>query len=97
MEITSEDIVQAGQTTVGCIGDLKVEVLPDMKARLSWTAPDMGGQMVARYEIKYAKTVQDIADQFETVAVPWEAGSPFVLSPGSETTFTLNFSQEKIF
>lgn len=95
MEITSEDIVQAGQTTVGCIGDLKVEVLPDMKARLSWTAPDMGGQMVARYEIKYAKTVQDIADQFETVAVPWEAGSPFVLSPGSETTFTLNFSQEK--
>lgn len=95
MEITSEDILEAAQTTVGCIGDLKVDTIIDMKVHLSFTAPDMNGQMVTRYEIKYAHTVQDIVNHFEQNAIPWEVGSPYLLPPGSETTFTLNFSQDK--
>lgn len=96
LEITSEDIIQASQMTVGRIGDLKVELIPDdLKARLSWTAPDMGGQMVARYEIKYAFSVQDIADRFDSSGMIWDNGTPFPLSPGSETTFTLDLSQDK--
>lgn len=96
LEITSEDIIQASQMTVGRIGDLKVELMPDdLKVRLSWTAPDMGGQIVAKYEIKYAYSVQDIADRFDTAAINWDDGTPFPLSPGSETTFTLDLSQDK--
>lgn len=96
LEITSNDIIQASQMTVGRIGDLKVELIrDDLKARLSWTAPDMGGQIVARYEIKYAFSVQDIADRFDSAAIIWDNGTPLPLSPGSETTFTLDLSQDK--
>lgn len=96
LEITSEDIIDASQMTVGRIGDLKAEIIPeDLKIRLTWTAPDMGGQMVARYEIKYAYSVQDIADYFDSSAIIWDNGTPFPLSPGSETTFSLDLSQDK--
>lgn len=81
---------------MGRIGDLKVEVIPeDMKARLSWTSPDMGGTTVSRYEIRYAASVLDIMDKFETAAAIWDNGQPFPLAPGSETTFTLDMSQNK--
>ncbi|XP_060522647.1 calcium-activated chloride channel regulator 1-like isoform X2 [Cylas formicarius] len=95
--ITAEDIEAASLVTVGRIGDLKVEVIPaDMKARLSWTSPDMGGHTVTRYEIKYAHSVTDILDKFETSAVVWETGSsPYPLDPGSETTFTIDLAQNK--
>ncbi|KAJ8927304.1 hypothetical protein NQ314_020254, partial [Rhamnusium bicolor] len=94
--ITSEEIQLANQVSVGRIGDLKVEVIPeDMKARLSWTSPDMGGTTVSQYEIRYAISVLDIMDKFETSALIWENGQPFPLAPGSETTFTLDMSQNK--
>lgn len=96
IEITSDDIIRAERSSVGRVGDLKAEILKDdLKARLSWTAPDMGGHMVSRYEIRYAMSVSDIVEGFDTTAHSWENGSPFPLSPGSETTFTLDFSQEK--
>lgn len=94
--ITSEDITSASQTSVGRIGDLKVVVIPeDMKARLSWTSPDMGGNTVSRYEIRYATSVLDILDKFEIAATSWDNSQPFPLSPGSETTFTLDMNQNK--
>lgn len=64
----------------------------DLKARLTWTAPDMGGLSVARYELKYARTMADIIDRFET-AMSWDYGTPFPLAPGSETSFTLDFTR----
>lgn len=94
--ITSEEIEAANQVPVGRIGDLKVQIIPeDMKARLSWTSPDMGGDTVSRYEIRYATSVLDIMDKFETTALVWENGQPFPLAPGSETTFTLDMNQNK--
>lgn len=82
--------------SVGRIGDLKVQVIPeDLKARLVWTSPDMGGNAVSRYEIRYAPTALDIMDKFETAALLWDVGQPFPLTPGSETTFTLDLSQNK--
>ncbi|XP_039277350.1 calcium-activated chloride channel regulator 1 isoform X2 [Nilaparvata lugens] len=78
---------------VGKIGDLKVEVFPgELKARLSWTAPDMGGASVARYELKYATSIGEILDNFDT-ATTWSHGAPFPLAPGSETTFTLELTK----
>jgi hypothetical protein len=78
---------------LGHIGDLRVEILAaDLKARLTWTAPDMGGFSVARYALRYARTVADIVDRFET-SMSWEYGTPFPLAPGSETSFTLDFTK----
>ncbi|CAH1107269.1 unnamed protein product [Psylliodes chrysocephalus] len=94
--ITAEDIATANQVIAGRIGDVKVQILPeDLKARLSWTSPDMGGDSVSHYEIRYANTVLDIMEKFETKASTWDFGQPFPLSPGSETTFTLDFNQKK--
>lgn len=88
--------MSASQIPAGRIGDLKVEVIPeDLKARLSWTSPDMGGQSVSRYDIKYAKLVTDIADNFEINALSWDFGQAFPLAPGSDTTFTLDMSQNR--
>lgn len=90
--ITEKDLSASG----GRIGDLKVQIIPeDMKARLSWTSPDLAGLTVARYEIRYASSVQDITDGFETKSKEWDNGQPFPLPPGSETTYTLDMSQNR--
>ncbi|XP_017782720.1 PREDICTED: calcium-activated chloride channel regulator 4-like [Nicrophorus vespilloides] len=97
LEITSQDILAASQANVGRIGDLKVQVVPeDMKARLSWTSPDMGGHNVARYEVKYAYSLKDIVDGFDTAAIVWEKNrQPLsILPPGSDTPFTIDMSNE---
>ncbi len=45
----------------GRVGDLRVDILGSaLKARLSWTAPDMGGLDVARYEVKYTSKLSDL-------------------------------------
>lgn len=93
MHVTIEDVAAAYQAQGGRIGDLKVRVSGrDQTARLTWTAPDMAGSNAARYEVRYARSVMDIADKFETNGVAWEQGQPFPLAAGAETTFTLNFS-----
>jgi calcium-activated chloride channel regulator 4 len=72
MMITAEDIASESEVPAGRIGDLRAQVIPeDMKARLSWSSPDIGGQSVSRYQVKYAFNVQDITDGFETKATPW--------------------------
>ncbi|XP_044735945.1 calcium-activated chloride channel regulator 1-like [Chrysoperla carnea] len=97
VHVTAEDIANS-IPQIGRIGDLRVHILNDeLKARLIWTAPDMGGTNVARYEIKYANSVEDITDKYETAAVMWNSGSPFPLAAGSETTFTLDLSQDPSF
>lgn len=94
--ISSGDIASSNKMSVGRIGDLKVQVLPeDQKARLTWTSPDMGGNSVSRYEIRYAPSALDIMEKFETAALLWDVDQPFPLAPGSETTFTLDLSQNK--
>ncbi|KAL3274718.1 hypothetical protein HHI36_016093 [Cryptolaemus montrouzieri] len=95
--ISSQDILTSSQFPAGKIGDLKVQIIAeDMKARLIWTAPDMGGNSVSRYEIKYSYSVKDIIDNFEINGIRWDEGlGPLPLSPGSETTFNLDFSQTK--
>ncbi|CAH0563965.1 unnamed protein product [Brassicogethes aeneus] len=94
--ITSDEILSASQVSAGRVGDLKVEVIPeDMKARLSWTSPDMAGNTVSRYEVKYAQSVLDVTENFETNAMAWERSQPLPLTAGSETVFTLDMSQNK--
>ncbi|RZC37039.1 DUF1973, CLCA N, Activator LAG-3 and/or VWA 2 domain containing protein, partial [Asbolus verrucosus] len=96
MMITSEEIDAADAIPAGRIGDLKAQVIPeDMKARLAWSSPDMGGHPVSRYEIRYANSVQAITDGFETSATPWDNTQLYPLAPGSDTTFTLDMSQNK--
>ncbi|CAG9817922.1 unnamed protein product [Phaedon cochleariae] len=96
LHITAAEIQATHQASVGRIGDLKAETIPDdLKARLSWTSPDMGGNTVSNYEIRYATSVLDIMDKFETKAALWDNGQPFPLAPGSETTFTLDLNQKR--
>ena len=79
----------------GRIGDLRVDILAaDLKARLVWTAPDMAGLPVNRYEVHYARSVQDIVDRLGTNSDQWDYGTrPFALATGSETTFTMEFTK----
>ncbi|KAF7265700.1 hypothetical protein GWI33_020783 [Rhynchophorus ferrugineus] len=98
--VTPEDIrIQVESSlSVGRIGDLRVAVFPeDMKAKLSWTSPDMGGHRVTRYEIRYASSMSDILDKFETAALLWETGTGalYPMDPGSETGYTLDMSHNK--
>lgn len=52
----------------GRVGDLRVEMVPmEVKARLTWTAPDMGGVSVSRYEVKYAKKLSDLVSRATAV------------------------------
>lgn len=77
----------------GMVGDLRAVILPtELKARLVWTAPDMGGKPVTKYELRYARRISDILDNFNSGTI-WPYGSLFPLAPGSETTFTLEFTR----
>lgn len=78
---------------LGNIGDVRIESVDTTKIRLSWTAPDMGGLNVARYEVRYAFNVQDIVDSFET-SLLWEHDTPLAFSIGDHTAFTMNISTE---
>uniref|UniRef100_A0A1B6L3U4 Calcium-activated chloride channel N-terminal domain-containing protein n=1 Tax=Graphocephala atropunctata TaxID=36148 RepID=A0A1B6L3U4_9HEMI len=88
----NKDVVM-NPAVVGRVGDLKAEILPsELKARLSWTAPDMGGTSVTRYEVKYALTIGEILDSFDS-ATAWTHATPFPLAPGSETSFTIDLTR----
>ena len=80
------------ESIIGRIIDLKSNVnVDERKVTLTWTAPDMGGRFVARYEIKYGTSIADVVDRFDTATKIWDDEPPYPLSPGSETTFLLNF------
>lgn len=86
--------VSAGEKLAGKIGDLKSELVDGGKVRLSWTSPDLGGHVVARYEVKYATAIPDIVDNFVTAAELWTHNQAHPYSIGDETSFTLNMTSE---
>ncbi|XP_058116874.1 calcium-activated chloride channel regulator 1-like [Anopheles ziemanni] len=91
--VSQADLVNAAKVPVGRISDLSADV-EGMKVRLSWTSPDMGGKNVARYEVKYATTIKDIVDNFDTAAVLWHHDTPFTFSIGEGSEFTMNITHE---
>ncbi|KAK9738117.1 hypothetical protein QE152_g10119 [Popillia japonica] len=93
MEMTANDIKSANQIATGRILDLKPSNARSKVIRLSWTAPDMGGHKVTRYEVKYAATIADITEHFETNAKLWEGHKPLPLAVGSETSFPIDMSE----
>ncbi|XP_058056126.1 calcium-activated chloride channel regulator 1-like [Anopheles bellator] len=91
--VSQADLVNAAKVPAGRISDLSADV-EGMKVRLSWTSPDMGGKNVARYEVKYATTIKDIVDNFDTAAVLWHHDTPFTFSIGEGSEFTMNITHE---
>lgn len=82
---------------IGRIIDLRSNInMEERKVNLIWTAPDMGGRFVARYEIKYGTSIADVVDRFDTATKIWDDEPPYPLSPGSETTFSLNFANKNL-
>lgn len=77
----------------GKMGDVRLESVDTTRIILSWTAPDMGGLNVARYEVRYSYTLQDIVDHFDT-SVLWMHDSPLAFSIGDHTEFTMNISAD---
>lgn len=95
VQVSAEDALSAIQITAGRIGDLRSHVFgQEKRVRLTWSSPDMAGISASRYEVRYAHSVQDITDGFETSATPWEHGQPFPLAAGSDISFTLNLTSE---
>lgn len=92
--VSKEQILNDMTKLMGKIGDLKSELVDGGKVRLSWTSPDLGGYVVARYEVKYATAIQEIVDNFETAAVLWTHNQAHPYSIGDETSFTLNMTNE---
>ncbi|XP_053671814.1 calcium-activated chloride channel regulator 1-like [Anopheles nili] len=91
--VSQADLINVAKVPVGRISDLSADV-EGMKVRLSWTSPDMGGKNVARYEVKYATTIKDIVDNFDTAAVLWHHDTPFTFSIGEGSEFTMNITHE---
>ncbi|XP_058812546.1 calcium-activated chloride channel regulator 1-like [Topomyia yanbarensis] len=91
--VTQEQLNEESHRLVGRISDLSADI-EAMRVRLSWTSPDMGGKTVARYEVKYATTIKDIVDNFDTAAVLWHHDNPLTYSIGDDSTFTLNITHE---
>ncbi|XP_025412425.1 calcium-activated chloride channel regulator 1-like [Sipha flava] len=88
---TSEDL--SSSINVGRVGDLRADIIkPDLKARLTWTSPDMGGNSVARYEIRYSQSLRSLLNDFDSAPV-WTHGSPLPLAPGSETAFSMDMNK----
>ncbi|GAB0087730.1 calcium-activated chloride channel regulator 1 [Sergentomyia squamirostris] len=92
--VTKEQTDLESKDIYGRIGDLRAEVLDGMKVRLSWTSPDLGGLNVARYEVKYTTSIEDIVNNYETAAIMWTHDQPFAFSIGDETSFILNMTAE---
>nr|XP_029714364.1 calcium-activated chloride channel regulator 1-like [Aedes albopictus] len=91
--VAPEQLNDENRKLVGRISDLSADV-EGMRVRLGWTSPDMGGKTVARYEVKYATTIKDIVDNFDTAAVVWHHDNPLTYSIGDDSTFTMNITHE---
>lgn len=95
LTFTQDDIESIRGATVGRVADLKVEHIPaELKARLVWTAPDMGGADVDHYVLHYSPSLETLLSDPEATAI-WSHGSLFPLESGSETSFTLDFSRDR--
>lgn len=88
---TSDDL--SSSANAGRVGDLKAEIVgPELKARLTWTSPDMGGNAVARYEVRYSQSLRSLLDDFDSAPV-WTHGAPLPLAAGSDTAFSLDMNR----
>lgn len=92
--LSREDIDSMVYLPVGRIGDLIVTYLDEGKVRLTWTTPDMGGESVARYEIKFAFSMEDIVDRYETAAIMWNHDTPYPYAVGDICSFILDIKLE---
>lgn len=93
--LTEEQINAASiASPTGNIGNLRAEMGAENSVKLTWTSPDLVGKPVARYEVKYARTIAGIVDGFETTAALWAHGEPLVNPIGADNSFTLNFTLE---
>ncbi|KAG4074164.1 hypothetical protein HA402_014369 [Bradysia odoriphaga] len=92
--VTPDQIHESKPLSVGRIGDLLAEKLDLTRVQLSWTSPDIGGLSVARYEVKYAFSVPDIVDNFDTAAILWTHEQPLAFSIGDDTSFTMNLDND---
>ncbi|XP_055858011.1 calcium-activated chloride channel regulator 4-like [Episyrphus balteatus] len=92
--LTREDIDSMIYIPLGRIGDLIITYLDEGKVRLTWTTPDMGGESVARYEIKFAFTMEDIVDRYETAAIMWNHDTPYPYDVGDICSFILDINLE---
>ncbi|KAJ6641601.1 Calcium-activated chloride channel regulator 2 [Pseudolycoriella hygida] len=92
--VAPSHIHESQRNSVGRIGDLQAEILDATRVQLSWTSPDIGGFNVARYELKYALSVGDIVDNFDTAAILWTHDQPLAFSIGDDTSFGMDISKE---
>ncbi|KAL1379017.1 hypothetical protein pipiens_015208 [Culex pipiens pipiens] len=92
--LSQDQLDEVGFRTMGKISDLIVDV-EGMRVRLNWTTPDMGGRSIARYEIKYATSIRDIVDYFDTASFLWHHDQPLINPTGDESSFTMNLSHEQ--
>jgi calcium-activated chloride channel regulator 4 len=62
---------------------------------LEWTGPDTGSDDVnVEFEIRYALTLKDIVDSFDTLAMPWPLTDTIPHSIGQGASVTLNLLSE---
>ncbi|XP_055922312.1 calcium-activated chloride channel regulator 4-like isoform X2 [Eupeodes corollae] len=94
LHLIREDINSLIYIPVGRIGDLIVTYLDEGKVRLTWTTPDMGGESVARYEIKFAFTMEDIVDRYDTAAIMWNHDTPYPYDVADICSFILDINLE---
>ncbi|XP_055587867.1 calcium-activated chloride channel regulator 2-like [Uranotaenia lowii] len=91
--LSQDQLDEVGYRTMGKISDLTVDV-EGMRVRINWTTPDMGGRSIARYEVKYATSIRDIVDYYDTAAFLWHHDTPLINSIGEESSFNMNLSHE---
>lgn len=92
--VTEQEIQTDIYDGVGHIGDLKLESADTSKIQLSWSAPDMGGVNVYRYDVKYAFSAKDIVDNFDSEAIRWDHDKPYAFSIGDNTAYNMNITSE---
>lgn len=82
---------------LGRIGDLHVvpQTNGSDKVILEWTSPDTGAEhSKVDYEIRYATSLKDIIDHFDTIATTWTLMESIPHSVGQGASVTLNLSSE---
>ncbi|XP_050535825.1 calcium-activated chloride channel regulator 1-like [Daktulosphaira vitifoliae] len=93
MSVTYNSDDLSSSTNVGRVGDLIAEIFKsEQKAKLTWTSPDLGGNFVARYEIRYSQSLRSLLNDFDSAPI-WDHGRPDTFAPGAETIFYLEMNK----
>lgn len=96
--ISESQIEEKRTIALGRIGDLRAKPRHNStKVDLYWTTPDTANEKITRYKLKFASRVQDVVDNFDTVADEWIHDTNSLLpiySVGDESFFTVNLGEE---